>query len=198
MIIQTETDLAQGSPEWLEARLTSIGSSEIGTILGINTYQTADELFLIKTKQKAAPDLSNNYFVKRGQALEPLARNIFNIDTESNYEPVVFTSREHPYFKYSSDGYNEKKNALIEVKSMMKKNHELFVSTKKPSESYRYQCLWGLMISKCEVLHFIAYNPEYEQPIHSIEIYPDQFEFDYMTMHALEFQKRVSEYINNK
>jgi putative phage-type endonuclease len=189
----SEINLEQGSEDWILWRKKGIGSSDIGTILGVNTYKTAHELWMEKTGAKVPEDISNNYAVKRGQALEPLARDLFNSLTDSQFTPATFIDDVTPYFKFSADGIDFDKNEIIEIKSMGEKNHQKVIDTKAPSEAYLMQCLWGLMITKAKVCHFIAYNPSFPNPIEVLPIYPDENQFKIMTEKANIFWKMVEE-----
>ena len=170
-----------------------IGSSDVGTIMGVNTYKTCRELWLEKTNQKPPDDLSNNFFVNRGSQLEPLARDIFNERTDSHFTPATFVSEEYEFMRFSADGVDFDKNEIIEIKCMMKKNHEKTIKENRPSESYYFQMQWGLSITKAKVCHFIAYNPEYPEPMHVIEILPDELAFRSMHLYAHWFWHCVTE-----
>ena len=56
-----DIDQAALSPDeqWHLRRRLGIGGSEIGTILGLNKYQTPFDLWLIKTGRKTPDDLSD-------------------------------------------------------------------------------------------------------------------------------------------
>jgi putative phage-type endonuclease len=58
-----------GSADWHEARADGIGGSEIGTIMGLNPYESAYSLFLKKTGQIPTPQL-DSFAVWRGSAYE--------------------------------------------------------------------------------------------------------------------------------
>lgn len=184
-------NLEQGSDDWLIWRKKGLGSSDVATILGINPYKTAHELWMEKTGAKKPEDISNNYAVKRGQALEPLARDLFNSMTESQFTPATFIYDKIPQFKFSADGIDFDKNEIIEIKSMGEKNHQKVIDTKQPPHYYVHQCLWGLMITGAKVCHFIAYNPSFPNPIEVLPIYPDENEFKIMTEKALIFWDMV-------
>lgn len=188
-----QINLEQGSSDWLAWRNKGIGSSDIGTILGVNQYQTVHELWLVKTNQKHAEDLSNNFFVKRGSALEPLARDIFNEQTDSNFIPATFVHKEFQFMKFSADGIDFDKNEIMEIKCLMKKNHEKTILEKKPSPSYWYQVQWGLMITEVKFCHFVLYNPEYPEPMFNMEIYPHELAFKQMKNYAHWFWHCVTE-----
>lgn len=67
-------DYANGSPEWHELRSHGIGGSEIGTILGLNPWESAFYLHAVKTGQLPPKEL-NSFAVKLGQILEPVVYN---------------------------------------------------------------------------------------------------------------------------
>lgn len=80
---------------WHHRRATGIGGSEAGTILGLNQYQDAYDLWLIKTGRKEAPDLSDNMAVKMGHKLEGIVADLY---AEATGHTVVIdeTHYRHP------------------------------------------------------------------------------------------------------
>lgn len=60
---------AAGSALWHEARADGLGGSEIGTIMGLNPYESAYSLYLKKTGQIPTPEL-DSFAVWRGSAYE--------------------------------------------------------------------------------------------------------------------------------
>jgi putative phage-type endonuclease len=58
-----------GSSAWHEARADGIGGSEVGTIMGLNPYESAFSLHLKKTGQIPTPEL-DSFAVWRGNAYE--------------------------------------------------------------------------------------------------------------------------------
>ena len=112
-----------GSPEWLEARYSGIGGSDIGTILGLNPYESAYALWAKKTKQIPENDLSDNMRVKFGQKFE---QPILDIWAEANpdwvlYHTGTYRHKEQPYMMANPDAlaYNQKLDEwmIIEVKT---------------------------------------------------------------------------------
>lgn len=63
--------------QWHFRRSLGIGGSEAGTILGLNKYQTAWDLWAIKTGRMPAPDLSDNMAVKMGHKLEQTVAELY-------------------------------------------------------------------------------------------------------------------------
>ena len=64
---------------WLNAR-HGIGGSDASAVLGLNPYKTNTELYLEKTGQRTAPDISDKDYVKYGHDAEPLLRSLFALD----------------------------------------------------------------------------------------------------------------------
>jgi putative phage-type endonuclease len=192
MSIIKENELQQGSDAWKTFRGKGIGSSDIGTILGVNPYKTIYELFLEKTGQVVPEDISNKYYVKRGTQLEPVARNIVNDTMLKRFEPAVFMHDTHDFMRYSSDGYEFEQNEIIEIKSMGLRNHSKVVESNQIIDYYYPQIQWGLMISKAHVCWFIAYNPEHDKNIIMIPYEPDLQLFSKMEKAAMIFWDMVS------
>lgn len=63
--------------QWHFRRSLGIGGSEAGAILGLNKYQSAWDLWAIKTGRQPAPDLSDNMAVKMGHKLEQTVAELY-------------------------------------------------------------------------------------------------------------------------
>ena len=92
----------QGSKEWLDSRLETIGGSEISTIIGLNPYQNIKKLIMQK--------LGITNFVKSaplwfGNILEyPLQKYTELIFNTTIYETGSIPFKKSKYIKYSPDG----------------------------------------------------------------------------------------------
>lgn len=172
-IIQ-ESEMVQGSPAWHEFRSGGIGGSEIASVMNRNPYQSAFQLWQIKAGVKQAPDLSGNFAIKRGHALEPIARQIINEDYGFNFVPCIFQSLDHAHMKYSSDGFDSAKNELLEIKALGEKNHLIVKETQAPLSYYMDQCQWAMLITGCKKIHFVSYCQSFPEPIVKIEVLPDE------------------------
>jgi putative phage-type endonuclease len=107
----------QGSSDWLDARKKGIGSSEVGTLLGLNDYETPITLY--KKKLNLVPDTIDNWNMQRGRALEPEIRkhyaNTRNINVLNM--PGVLAHPEYSFLLASLDGFTESPNRLTEFKA---------------------------------------------------------------------------------
>ncbi len=66
----TNIETLDDDEQWHLRRLLGLGGSEAGTVLGLNKYQTAWDLWGIKTGRIQPPDLSDNEAVIMGHLLE--------------------------------------------------------------------------------------------------------------------------------
>lgn len=64
-------DFPSGSPQWHELRADGIGGSEVGTILGLNPWESAYYLWASKTG-KIPPKVLDSFAVTLGNLLEPV------------------------------------------------------------------------------------------------------------------------------
>lgn len=63
---------AEVRAQWLQARKSGVGGSDVGAIMVVNPYRTALDVWLEKTGREEAPDLSANAAVEWGNRLEDL------------------------------------------------------------------------------------------------------------------------------
>lgn len=90
-----------GTPEWHEARRLSVGGSEVGTILGLNPYESAYALWAKKTG-KISGTVQENWAIRFGKAFE---------------EPILkLWQEEHPEWEVFSTGtYQDSRYEFIHV-----------------------------------------------------------------------------------
>jgi putative phage-type endonuclease len=81
--------------EWLEERGRGIGASEVGTILGINPYDSAFALWLRKTGQLPPQDESLPMWL--GHQMEPIIARRYEMETgRVLHDPGDYTITPHP------------------------------------------------------------------------------------------------------
>lgn len=119
--VQAGVDPASLSEEqaWHHRRSTGIGGSEAGTILGLNQYQDAYDLWLIKTGRKEAPDLSDNMAVKMGHKLEGIVADLY---AEATGHRVVidethYRHKDMPWLVGNVDRLVEGERRILECKT---------------------------------------------------------------------------------
>lgn len=150
--------------EWLKHR-TRIGGSDAACILGLNPWKTNVQLWMEKTGQASAPDISDKDVVKYGVAAEPLLRNLFALDFPE-YEVEYFGDNmilndDFPFGAASLDGELTEKatgrKGILEIKttnilqSMQKEKWK-----DKLPDNYYVQCIHYLMITGYEFVVLVA------------------------------------------
>lgn len=117
-IVRTEI---QGGADWLLLRQSMITATNISAIMGINPWATALALWEEKLGIRLPQKLNDK--MAEGMALEVHARDYFNKQHQSDYEPVVLQHGEISYLMASLDGLN-RKGEVLEIKCG-KGSHEL-------------------------------------------------------------------------
>jgi putative phage-type endonuclease len=111
-----------GTSEWHEARSYSLGGSEIGTIMGLNPWESAYALWAKKTGKIEDPPLTN-WAVRFGQAFE---EPILKLWCEEHPEYEVFTTGtyqdcDNPYLHANPDALARNRKTgewvVVEVKT---------------------------------------------------------------------------------
>ena len=108
---------------WLNAR-HGIGGSDASAVLGLNPYKTNIGLYLEKTGQRMAPDISDKDYVKYGHDAEPLLRSLFALD-HPEYKVEYFgdnmiRNEKHPWAHASLDGEltdQDGRKGILEIKT---------------------------------------------------------------------------------
>lgn len=115
-------NIEQKTPEWYELRRNSIGASEAPIILGISPYRSPlslweEKLGLIKSS------IPENGAMKRGNEIEIIARDHYNLEFHDDMKPAVAQSDKYPFLIASLDGINSLRN-IMEIKYNKKSVHE--------------------------------------------------------------------------
>lgn len=92
--------------EWLSHRRGGIGSSEVGTILGLNPYDTPYQLW--RRKKGIDPPVEENFLMKAGHYLEDAVAHFFSDETgatiiKSTAGDWIAVDNERPYLRVSPD-----------------------------------------------------------------------------------------------
>lgn len=122
---------ASSHAEWLEARKGGIGASEIGTILGVNPYDTPYQLWLRKTGR--APATPDNFLMKAGHYLEAAIAQFCADETgveiiKRSADEFIVVNSDKPHLRVSPDRYawlpnckhTQDNKVIIECKSTQK------------------------------------------------------------------------------
>ena len=151
--------MPQGSPDWHRQRLGRITASRVGTILGHNPYETADELKEEMLSEMAGhpPSFTGNIFTHHGSISERHAARRYKSQLPSNMTVShcgIVVSHHHPAYAFSPDGILEKAVrdgngtilksepvGLLEIKCLIRKLPDA------PDPVYFDQCQYGMYIT---------------------------------------------------
>ena len=112
--------------EWLQSRSAQgIGASEVAAIVGLSPWQTATELWEIKTGRRQSKDISDNEAVKRGVNMEQAIRDFFMALHGDEYTLEYFPydilyQSERPCYFCTLDGElrdRKGRKGILEIKS---------------------------------------------------------------------------------
>jgi hypothetical protein len=116
-----------------------------------------------------------NKHTERGNELEPIARDIYEMDTGNKVEQVGFCEM-NEFVGCSPDGLI-RKDGGVEIKSIDDKGYFNLLIDKKIDSAYIWQIQMNLLITGRKWWDFVAYNPNYEKSIYIERILPDKEKF---------------------
>lgn len=150
--------------EWLKGRKKYLGGSDVACILGLNPWKSNIDLWLEKTGQKEAPDISDKEVVKYGVAAEPILRDLMAI-TYPKYkmeyqENNSWINSEYPMLKASLDGWltdEDGRKGIWECKTSEMNNAQAMEKWKDSiPDNYYCQILLYFLVTDFEFAHLTA------------------------------------------
>lgn len=135
--------------------MLTIGSSDMPVIMGVSPYSTPLELWQIKVGQ-VRPG-KQNYAMRRGTEMEPIARKWFNERMLLKFEPQLMKHPDVPAFTASLDGWEPKTKQAVEIKFSGEKDHSTAKSGKVP-EHYLVQVHWQYIVSGAKNIYYLSYR----------------------------------------
>ncbi len=150
-----------GSKKWLSMRPGGIGASEVATMLGLNPYQTAVDLWLAKTGK--ADGFTGNYASRRGQHLEAFVLAAYadaHPDTIVEAYPDIPSMLAHPDVpeaRCSPDalGHNPAASLAIEIKTAGHRQRGKWADGAVP-DAYALQVMYQLAVTGLDLGHIAA------------------------------------------
>ncbi len=143
---------------WHEWRSKGIGASDAPIIMGVSPWKTRYQLWQEKTGRVKA-DKIGNWATQRGHDLEPKARAQYELETGNNCPPKLVEYAEAPFIRASLDGYDEKKNIVLEIKCPGAADHQKAMAGNVP-DKYWPQLQHQLMITGANVAHYYSFDGE--------------------------------------
>lgn len=138
---------AKDHEKWLEARAIGIGGSDAAVIMGMNPYKSPYQLWLEKTGQAEAPDLSGNQYVYWGTKNESNIADWFQKETGKKVKRLgTLRSKEYPFMLANVDRTVVGENAGLEIKTAGVSQAKKWKGDEIP-DAYYCQCLHYLAVT---------------------------------------------------
>lgn len=179
-IVQIE----QGTPEWLQWRLNRITATDCAVIMGISPFKDVHMLWYEKNELVAHKSITEP--MKRGNALEPIARELFISKVGIEMNPICIEHDEIFWHASSLDGIDETKKILLEIKCPNLEKH----FSRKIDDHYLAQMQHQLYTSGADICYFCSYHPDDEDKIWVQEIYPNREFQEEMIEKEMEFYEK--------
>src|SRR5947207_6179700 len=120
----------QGSDEWLLWRQDRITATAAGVIMGLNPWKTLNDLFDEMLGIKPPEPLNDK--MRRGQELEPVARDLFIKETGISVTPICCEHDTEWWMAASLDGISQDHTIVCEIKCPRLKTHQEAIDGKIP------------------------------------------------------------------
>ncbi len=147
--------LVQGTKEWHEHRALSRNASETPAVLGVSPWQTAYQLWLVRTGRVTQEVTAA---MQHGTAIEGAARAAYEAKTGLVMEPLVLQEGE---YSASLDGITLDGDLILEIKCPFKgRQSELWKSVAGGviPEHYGWQIEHQLMVASAARAHFWVFD----------------------------------------
>ena len=196
-------DVEQGSPEWLEMRLGLITCSEISAIradgAGAQTY--INGLAYERITGESSSVFEGNDWTKRGQELEPVARQMYEKKTGIIVEMVSFV--ENKGFGYSPDGViydfnwsTEFPKGALEIKVKQPSEQIHILRTDEIPKKHLDQLHGGMSCAELDWMDFVSYCPNLPLFIKRIFAKDVQKEMEKIDKLVDKYNEQVNQVVN--
>lgn len=135
---------------WLKMRGSGIGGSDAAVIAGVSSWKSPFQLWLEKTGQVEAEDLSDNEYVYWGTVLEQAVADRFcELTGKKVTRRGMLQDEKHPFLLASVDRMVVGENAGLECKTTNSFSGKAWEDDEIP-DAYYIQCQHYMMVTGCE------------------------------------------------
>ena len=141
--------LEMSHDEWLKRRFESIGASESGSILGINPYKTAVDVYYEKVDR--VTDFPDNLNMWLGRELEPIIKKKFEEETgyKVRNDHKIRVDKEHSFITTNLDGMVVGEKVPVEYKALSRWDGEI-------PDYYFSQVPHQIMVTESDYAYFVV------------------------------------------
>jgi len=182
----------QGSDEWHNLRIGSIGGSGISKVMAKGEGKTRKQLLYDMVGEMLSGRKKDGFVsgpMKDGVLFEDEARNLYSFMTDAEVVQIGFFQGK-PHTHFSPDGCVGD-NGIIEIKTVIPSTFVEYKLSGKIPADYRRQMQWGLHISGREWCDYVVYSPAVKNTVPLIvrRLDRDEKEIAEMDSEADEFIK---------
>ena len=135
--------------QWDEWRRNGIGASDAPVIMGVSPFKTINQLWKEKVMGWKQP---SNEAMERGKRLEDEALGKFMMETGLLMSSQVMKEHEKiPWMRATLDGYEEKENILVEVKTCRNIHQEV-------PKHYYPQLQHQMEVANADWMYYYSYD----------------------------------------
>jgi putative phage-type endonuclease len=145
-------DVKQGSAEWHALRKTKITATDAPIIMGVSPWKSRYQLYHEKMSPEVDTVITDR--MQRGIDLEPVARDLFCIQTGFNVYPAVAV---RDWAMASLDGMSLNGKIVLEIKCPGEKDHALALQGKIP-EYYYPQLQHQMFVSGVDSMYYFSFD----------------------------------------
>jgi putative phage-type endonuclease len=145
-------DMKQGSAEWHALRKTKVTATDAAVIMGVSPWKSVKSLL-----QDKLYSISENIItpkMQRGIDLEPIARDLFNIQTGFLLIPGVVVNG---WAMASLDGISQDHQIILEIKCPGDKDHALALHGQIP-EYYYPQLQHQMSVCNLQSMYYFSFD----------------------------------------
>lgn len=196
-------DIEQGSPEWIDLRLGLITCSEMSSIRsdGAGAYSYVNALAFERLTGASSSVFDGNEWTKRGQELEPIAREMYEKKTGIPVEMVSFVKNKG--FGYSPDGlifdFNWSTDfpvGAIEIKVKQPAEQIHILRSGEIPKKHFDQLHGGLSCAELQWIDFVSYCPSLPLFIKRVYASDCQDKIENIESLVLKYNQSIDEVVN--
>jgi len=172
-------NIEQGTPEWFALRIKypltasnaypiSVGGKGLETLV----WEKLAEKYSLEDKEKYT-----NKDLERGKELEPLAREMYELETGNKVEQIGFVINEEisKVGGASPDGKIVNQKGGIEIKCFDDKKHfQMIVNGLEIEVQYDWQTQMQMLFMEWDFIDFVAYNPNFKERLLIKRVFADK------------------------
>lgn len=195
--------MQQGSQEWFEARRGKITASGVGKIFDFTKKGQRSAEYLKYLNQIAWERLTGygeeefqNFAMKRGIELEPLAREAYSLATGYDVEEVGFLiHKDHEFLGASPDGLVNFGEGCLEIKCPLRDKFLDFMrlSDGEIPQEYYYQVHTQIAVTGLPYCDFTCFHPHWPKQLKVVRVTRDDKVVRHIINGVIEFNDLVNE-----